>query len=260
VSSARRIFLSTVEYDVLWSQLGLGRMPYPLGVPSVGFLAEERAGFIAQAWEGLAERGLAEGTHLDEEVAELLRLLAHPALSVDVLGDVGEPLRALAVRDGDAAAVAMLNGAGLTLSAIHHTALSSSLTGLLPYAEPGPGHAFTFPHGVLRAALADEADEDVFFGGDEHDVLVRAGMGAGDARLLAELVDARRHGGQFGINSRHRSRGVMVREPTLVTWLDTAAGRYLVVREQDWVSVTPTGADRIATRLDQLLARAADDR
>ena len=48
----------------------------------------------------------------------------------------------------------------------------------------------------------------------------------------------------------------MVREPTLVTWFDTLDGRYLVVREQDWVSVTPTGADRIAARIDQLLASA----
>jgi hypothetical protein len=52
----------------------------------------------------------------------------------------------------------------------------------------------------------------------------------------------------------------MNREPTLVTWFDTPSGRYLVVREQDWVSVTPTGSDRIATRIDQLLANAAGDR
>jgi hypothetical protein len=78
--------------------------------------------------------------------------------------------------------------------------------------------------------------------------------------MLAELAAGRRFGGQFGINTRRRSRGGMNREPTLVTWFDTSSGRYLVVREQDWVSVTPTGTDRIATRIDQLLANAAGDR
>jgi hypothetical protein len=257
-----RIVLSTVEYEVVWSQLELGRMPYPLTVPSVGFLAEERRTIVARAWESLAERGLADGTRVDDDLADLLRLLARPSVSVDALGDIGEPLRALAVRDGDAAAAAMLTDAGLTVTAIHPAALARNVTGLLPYAEPGPGHAFTFPHRVLSAALAEDDDDggDVFFDGDEHSGLVRAGMTTGDARLLAELADARRYGGQFGINSRHRSRGGMVRQPTLVTWFDTQAGRYLVVREQDWVSVTPTGTDRIAKRLDQLLASAADDR
>lgn len=260
---SRRIFLSTAEYGVVWSELGLGRMPYPLSVLSVGFRTEERAKVVAEAWESLARQGLADGTRVDEGLADLLTLLAKPQVSVDVLGDIGEPLRALAARDGDAAAVAVLTDAGLTLRAIHPSTLASSLTALLPYAESGPGHAFTFPHSVLQAALStddDDEDDDVFFGGDQHDVLVRAGMSVGDARMFAELVDARRQGGQFGINSRNRSRGGMVREATLVTWFDTAGGRYLVVRDHNWLSVTPTGTDRIATRIDQLLANASGDR
>jgi hypothetical protein len=255
-------FLSTAEFDVLWSHLGLGQMPYPLAVLSVGFLPEERARVVEQAWAGLAKDGLARGTEVDDDLAAMLRLLAQPAISVDALGDIGAPLRALAVRDGNAAALAVLTGEGLSLRPIRPTSLASSITSLLPDAGPGPGHAFTFPQGVLRAVLADgdDDDDDPFFGGDEHDVLVRAGMSVGDARLLAELVDSRRYGGQFGINTRRRSRGGMDRGPTLVTWFDTPAGRYLVVREQEWVSVTPTGTDRIATRIDQLLANAAGDR
>lgn len=257
----RDVFLSTVEYEVLWSHLGLGRMPYPLAVLSHGFLPDERAEFVEQAWTGLANKGLARGTDADEDLTEQLRLLAQPAISVDAIGDIGEPLRALVVRDRDAAALAYLTDAGLTLRTIRPTSLAGTITSLLPDMGPGPGHAFTFPEGVLKAVLSDGDDEeDVFFGGDDHDVLVRAGMSVGDARLLAELVEIRRFGGQFGINTRSRSRGGMNREPTLVTWFDTPAGRYLVVREQDWVSVTPTGTDRIATRIDQLLANAAGER
>lgn len=260
-TATRGIFLSTVEYEVLWSHLGLGPMPYPLAVLSHGFLPDERAAFVEQAWAGLADKGLANGTNADEDLVDQLRLLAQPEVSVDALADVGATLRALAVRDRDAAALAILTDGGLTLRTIRPTAVASSIAGLLPDEAPGPGHAFTFPQGVLKAVLADDDDDDdVFFGGDDHDMLVRAGMSVGDARMLAELAQSRRFGGQFGINTRRRSRGGMNREPTLVTWFDTPSGRYLVVREQDWVSVTPTGTDRIAARIEQLLANAAGDR
>lgn len=256
--TAQRIHLSTVEYDVLWSHLGLGRMPYPLGVPSVGFRTEDRARVVAEAWDGLAGRGLADGTRLDDDVADLLRLLARPAVSLDALADIGRPLRALAARDGDRAAAAMLTDSGLVLTEIRPTAMSYTLVDLLPYAEPGPAHAFTFPYHALRAAIEledeDNAEADMFFNGDEHDALVRAGLTQGNARLLAELVEARFRGGQFGVTTWRWPKGDKVRDSTLVTWFDTDAGRYLVVREQDWVSVTPAGADRIAARIDQVLA------
>jgi EspG family len=253
---AQQIFLSTVEYDVLWSHLELGAMPYPLAVPSEGVRAEERARITEEAWAGLTERGLADHSGVHDDLAHLLRLLARPTLSLDAVGDIGEPLRALAVRDRDEAAAAMVTDAGLTVTGIHPTALAGTLTELLPPAIPGPGYAFNFPYRALQAALTDEVDEDVFFGGGEHDSLVRAGMANGDARLLAELVDGRIRGGQFGIMSWNRSRGDSVRGSTLVTWFDTDAGRYLVVREQDWVSVSPADADRIAARLDHALAAA----
>jgi hypothetical protein len=207
---AQQIFLSTVETDVLCSHLEIGRLPYPLGVPSTGFRWDERARVVEQTWAGLAARGLVDGPDVDDGVAELLRLLARPAVGVDAVGDVGAPLRALAVRSGGTAAAGMLTDAGLTMVEVRPTALTATLVDLLPHAEPGPGYAFNFPHRVLAAAVAAEegdGDEDMFFGGGEHDVLVRAGMTNGDARLLAELVEGRVRGGQFGITSWNRSRG-----------------------------------------------------
>jgi hypothetical protein len=261
MSTAQQIFLSTVEADVLSAHLGLGRMPYPLTVPSFGFRTDERARVIEGAWESLAGKGLSRGTQLDEDLEHIFRLLARPSVSVDSVGDIGDPLRALAVRDGDSAAAAMLTPEGLYLMEIRPTAMASTLVEVLPHAEPGPGHAFNFPHRALQAAIAEEeGDDDMFFGGGEHDSLVRAGMSAGDARLLGELVENRVRGGQFGVTTRNRSRGDSVRSATLVTWFDTDAGRYLVVREQEWVSVTPAGADRIAARIDQTLATAVGDR
>lgn len=254
------IVLSTVEVDVLCSHLEIGRLPYPLGVPSTGFRWDERAAVVEQAWDGLAARGLARGSTLDGDVADLLRLLGRPALGVDAVGDVGTPLRALAVREGPRAAAAMLTGAGLTMVGIRPTALVATLVDLLPYAEPGPGYGFNFPHHVLAAIDSDDPDEEMPFGGGEHEVLVRGGMSHGDARLLADLVGGRVRGGQFGITRWNRTRGGSVREPTLVTWFDTHAGRYLVVREQDWVSVAPAGTDRLAARVDQVLTRMAGER
>jgi len=255
----RVILLSTVEYEVLWSHLELGRMPYPLAVPSTGFWPEDRAEVVNAAWDGLADRGLADASGPDEEVVHLLRLIARPRFTVDAVGHVGEPLRALAALDGDAAGVAVLTGAGLSLASLRPNALASTVVGLLPYAEPGPGQAFTFPHATLRSAIEHEED-DPLFDGDEHDALVRAGLGNQDARLLAELADNRVYGGQFGVTVWNWLRGSRSRVPTLVTWLDTDAGRYLVVREKDWVSVSPASAELIAARLDRVLATADDDR
>jgi len=263
MSITDQIFLSTVEVDVLCAHLEIGRLPYPLGVPSAGFRWDERAAVIERAWEGLAARGLVHGSTLDEDVADLLRLLARPALGVDAVGDIGAPLRALAVRDGARAAAAMLTGTGLTMVEIRPTALVATLVDLLPYAEPGPGYAFNFPHRVLAADDPDDLDdpdEELPFGGGGHDVLVRGGMSKGDARLLASLVEGRVRGGQFGITCWNRARGDTIRQPTLVTWFDTHAGRYLVVREHDWVSVAPAGTDRLAARVDQVLTTMAGER
>lgn len=261
---AQRIFLSTAEYEVLWSHLDLGQMPYPIAVPTNGVTAVERAEVVERAWRSLGERRLADGREPDHDLALMLRALASPEISVDVVADVGGLSRALVVRGHDVAVLAMLDHEGLTLVRIRPTALAIAAADLLPDSPPGPGNAFTFPQEALRAAVAEEdddlADDPFYGGGSEQDALVRAGMTIADARTLTELADRRIHSGQFGVRARDWLRGSGVSESRLVNWFDTDAGRYLVVRENDWISVTPAGVDRIAGRLDQVLAMLAGSR
>ena len=252
----QRVFLSTTEYEVLWSRLRLGRMPYPLNVPSTGILAEDRARVVRDAWASLAGRHLVDGDDVHDGLLDMLRLLARFALSIDVVGHAGGLIRGLVVTgpqdDGtDAALRAELTGSGLTLTSIRPTALAHEAAGLLPAVEPGPGQAFTFPRHVLQTALDDS--DDVFFDGDEADALVRAGLPEWDARLLVKLADRVVNRGQIGINTRNWLRGTVLRDPTLITWLDTDEGRYLVIRENDWISVAPAGHDRIVARVNRAL-------
>lgn len=259
MTSGQSVFLSTVEYEVVWSHLGLGAMPYPITVSSAGFHAADRTRVTAQAWERLRDRGLIDGSAVHGWLAYLMGLLAAPALSLDAVGDTGRPLRALAVRDGEQAAAALLTADGLTVIGIHPATQAATLTDLLPHHRPGPGHAFTFPHGAVREAAAAAQDADTVFRGDEHTTLVQAGMSHRDARLLAQLAGGRVRGGQFGITRWNRPYGARTRDATVVTWFDTAAGRYLAVREGDWVSVAPADSSRIAQRLDHALMAATAD-
>jgi hypothetical protein len=260
--TAQRLHLSSAEYDVLWSHLELGRMPYPVSVPSSGFETAERDRVVTGAWDALASRGLARGRAVDEDVADLLRLLARPAYSIDAVADGGGgSLRALSAGDGRRAVTALLADGGLLLTEVRPTEMTFSLAEMLPQAGPGPGRAFTFPYHALQAATAEQDDlgddDDPFREeDDERDALVRAGLNQGDAMALAELAEKRFRGGQFGITTWRGPGTGRTRFPTLVTWFDTRGGRYLVVREQDWVSVTPADADRIAARIDQVLAAA----
>ncbi len=260
----QRIFLSTAEYEVLWSHLDLGQMPYPIVVPTSGVTAAERAEVVARAWRSLAERHLADGREPDHDLVLMLRALAGPEISVDVVADVGDLYRALVARDRDLAVLAVLDHEGLTLVHIRPTALAIAAVGLLPDSPPGPGSSFTFPHEALRAAVTEEeddvADDPFYGGGSEQDALVRAGMTIADARALTELADRRIHSGQFGVRVRDWLRGGAASKSRPVNWFDTDAGRYLVVQENDWISVTPAGVDRIAGRLDQELAMLAGTR
>ena len=58
-----------------------------------------------------------------------------------------------------------------------------------------------------------------------------------------------RTGGQFGV-----SRG-SERASTLVTWFDTHQGRYLMVSQGAWLSISPADNRRIEHRLAEVLSK-----
>ncbi|MEU4767554.1 ESX secretion-associated protein EspG [Actinosynnema sp. NPDC023794] len=244
--------LTTREFDIVWDGLDLGPKPYPLDVPSVGRTVAERAEAAEQVYLDLAERGLVTGRELDERLARQLRLLARHELSVDAVGHLGGPLRAVAAGDGQHGVLAAVGEDQLWLVGIRPTALAVSIVAVLPSNQAGPGRAMSVPCQAMAAAVEPTTDDDplTFASTDvdyERITMVDAGLSTRDAAELVELADNRRAGGQFGISHRRR------RSPVVVTWFDTPRGRYLGVRDGDWVSFTPADNDRLAARIDRTL-------
>lgn len=125
--------LSSYEFDVLWARLCPGRVPYPLGVPPTGRTSDERAVLVNEVYRELIARGLVTADReVDDGLVEFLRLLDSHAVSVDLVGDIGYPVRALAVTDGVAGVLAVLAGGELWLTGIGPGELATAAVGLLP--------------------------------------------------------------------------------------------------------------------------------
>jgi hypothetical protein len=179
------------------------------------------------------------GRLIDAGLERMLRLLGGYRVSIDVVADVGYPLRALAAADRVAGVLAVLAGGELWLTAIAPTALAATIVGVLPATAPGPGGSIQLP----SPAKSPENG-----GGDlarEGELLAEAGAG-----VLAGLAANRRAGGRFG-TSVQGSRCL-----TLMAWLDTEQGRYLLIHEDSWLSVGPADTAGIERRLDALVSEA----
>ena len=246
--------LSTREFEVLWQTLRLGRIPYPLDVPSEGDTERERKALQDTTLAGLRDRGLADDVRLED----LLRVLGDHEVSVDAVAGLDRTVRALAASNGNEAVLAVIDGDHVGLSEIRPTGLAREIVRVLPDGDAGPGSALSVRLETLQQAVAlqeaeqDEDSEDPWGAADDElddrQALLRAGLSAQDARQMDELASNRVAGGQFGV-THGRSRADVV-----INWFDTHQGRYLMVRSDGWLSLSPTDNDRIATRIDAVLA------
>lgn len=245
--------LSPREFEVLWRTLRLGRMPYPLDVPSEGATEQDVEALRARTLAGLRERGLAD----DDRLEDLLRLLDRHDVSVDAVLGLDRTVRALAASSGDQAVLAIIDGDQVGLAEIRPTGLAREIVRVLPEGEPGPGNAMSVRADTLQQAAAlqetEQEDDDAPWGAaddelDDSQALRKAGLSSQDARQLGELAANRVAGGQFGVTRGRQRAGV------LITWFDTHQGRYLVVNSDGWLSLSPADNDRIATRIDTVLA------
>lgn len=248
------IRVSASAFDILWQDLALGAVPEPLDVRSVGYTGEERAEIRREVYRNLAERGLYDGSDLDDSVVERLEALARATVSVecealvDADGDVPEvPFRAVAAGDGRRATLAAQPSRTIGLSAIRPTELATAIVDLLPGFEPGPGLGVSLPVSALEGGVADP----VFAGGGR--------SGARDRQLSEVLAIQARPvlgAGQFSVRVR-TGRGSS-RRVGGVSWFVTDVGAYLGSREerrggQAWVSVIPADGARVAGKIADLL-------
>ncbi|MFC3897251.1 ESX secretion-associated protein EspG [Lentzea rhizosphaerae] len=244
--------LSPREFDVLWHELRLGRMPYPLDVPSEGDTEQDRRVLREKTLDELRARGLAD----DQRLADHLRLLDEHDVSVDAVAGLDRTVRALAVSNGERAVLAIIDDDRVGLLAIRETGIAREIVRVLPDGEPGPGTAVNVRVETLQDAIAlQEAEQQDDSGDpwgdgeiDDRQALQQAGLSAQDARQFDELAANRVAGGQFGVTLGKQRSGVVI------NWFDTHQGRYLMVNSDGWLSLSPTDNDRIATRIDAVLA------
>ncbi|MER5267361.1 ESX secretion-associated protein EspG [Actinosynnema sp. NPDC002837] len=244
--------LTPRELDVLWHHLDLGRLPYPLDVPSLGDSEEER--------KRLREEVLAAYGEPDPRLVALLRLLGDHEVAVDAIAHVDRSVRAVAVSDGQRAALAVIDSGSIGVLEIRPTALARSIVEVLPDGSAGPGSALSLRLETLNAAVAlqdeqaDDDGDDPWGSGelDEREALQKAGLSREDATAVSELAASRVAGGQFGVSVGGGYR--RERAGALITWFDTPQGRYLMVHEDGWLSLAPTDNDRIATRIASVLS------
>jgi hypothetical protein len=246
--------LSPREFDVLWHELRLGRMPYPLDVPSEGETEQDRRVLHTKTLEELRQRGLAD----DHRLEDYLRLLDDHVVSVDAVAGLDRTVRALAVSNGSKAVLAIIDDDQVGLLAIRETGIAREIVRVLPDGEPGPGTAVNVRVETLKQAVTiqeaeEQAGSDDPWGGSEDEMddrhaLQQAGLSAQDAKQFGELAANRVAGGQFGVTHGRERSGVVI------NWFDTRQGRYLMVNSDGWLSLSPTDNDRIATRIDAVLA------
>jgi hypothetical protein len=242
------------EFDIAWSSLHVGTPPFPLTVPSHGRTARDRDDIRSAVFARLCDRGIAVGTRLRAEWADLLGVLARPERSVDAVGGIGRPLAAIAAAAPGVAALAVLSRDSVVLGQIPAGSLVASVVALLPAAPAGPGHPVVVPVDAVHRFLADTGplDPDDLAWLDD-DPLAAAGLPVADAGLLVRLAEGRRHGGLFGVNVRDLATGRLRRGIPVVSWFDTAEGRYLMTNDGTTLVIAPADSARIAVRLHEVL-------
>ncbi|HEX6358497.1 ESX secretion-associated protein EspG [Actinophytocola sp.] len=251
-AATQPVEISALEFDVLWEHhYGLEQMPLVLKVPSPGRTDDERKRIVHDVWAGLARRGL--GTPVDPHpvLTRLLHLLHRPEREIDGRMWLGGELRLLAAATGDEAVLATLSHGRLALAPADATGLPRFAVSVLPPAPAGPGQSITLPTADFEAAAKEARKQE-----ELASALRTRGVRDSDATTLAEMIGDIVRQGQYGSAVRDRW-GRRVRAPRVISFFDTAAGRYLQTRrtEEDqapWTTISPADHRRLLQHVTAL--------
>ncbi len=247
------ITLSALEFDVLWEHLRLGTLPLVVKVPSPGRTFEERAELEAAAWADLEARGLGRPVEVNQDIEELLGVLARPTHEVDVRAHLGRNVRVLAASSGDVAAVAELTDGTVTLRRASAAGLPSAALAALPATAAGPGQSVTLRTSDFEeAANAAGATRDGF-----GKALQDKGVRSDDAAALTEMIKDVAHMGNVGAAARDKL-GRRRRAERVVSFFDTEDGRYVQIRKPAddgtlWTTISPADLRKLTHHVTDLL-------
>jgi len=250
------IELSATEIRVCWQHLQLDELPVVIDVPTLGRTESERRLLVAQAFDGLRDRGLLGDQGIDPDLAELLVTLARYQWAVEAWLLLDRPVRALAACHDKVGALAILQGNRLRLTSCSAHSLLDELVRVAGLTA-GPGRSVTVRAENLDAA-ALAAGQDMRRLADE---LIRLGERYSDAHELTRMCAQHNRLGQLGALVRdHLGRQCSGRR--VVGLHSTPGGWYSQLRRISpggtFVTVTPASPDVVTTQLRDLLTETRE--
>ncbi|OLR90842.1 ESX secretion-associated protein EspG [Actinokineospora bangkokensis] len=248
----RSFSLSLAAVDVLSQLLGVNCRLYPFEVPSFGQFEEDRARIARAVFTDLHNRGLLVGDTVDADVvAALTATGGDHDVAVAMMGTLepGREVQARASAAGSTGVLAVQKGQTIEFELVSPSGLGRALVGLLPALGPGPGQSVQ----VVRPAPVQQ---------EGFTQAVRPARSGSDAqfRLATAMLERPRTGGGFFLVTAKGRHGRELDKGT-IGWIDTTAGRYLVVSRPNTdgelrATYSPADAARLAHHLDDVLAES----
>ena len=236
--------LSLPAFEILWEDLRAGSIPHPFDVQTHGETIEERARIKKAVHADLESRNLARRGRPEPELEDALMLLARPELRIVALGmpdtSADTLLRASVVARGSYAILATQDDRTISLNLVQD--LVQSIVNVLPPMRPGPGKPVTLPTEALKPQQQQ---------GIRQTVRTTANP---DVQLFRQMMSNPPIGtGHFTVTLE---QGRTKKNFPPVTWVDTAAGRYLNTpgRTPEWITVAPADNTGLARQLSQVLS------
>jgi EspG family len=215
---SRATVLPATEFEACWDVLQLGETPWQLDPPRYGSTATARQAFVAEVLARLRASG--------PDLAEKLRLLAHPSWAVDVRLRAKELVAGLAACRGADGVLAVRHGDEMALVDIPAAEAVAAVLSLLGPVRPGPCRP----------------------------TLITVGRDAVHASLQAALRDVRMFG-QLGASVAAHDGCRVRRAPRVIGFHRTDVGDYRSVRvDRCTIALEPATPERLAADLDGLLA------
>ncbi|MCP2259696.1 EspG family protein [Streptoalloteichus tenebrarius] len=244
--------LSTVEFEVCWERLGLGDLPYVLDLPSPGRTHEERREIVEGVLASLRARDLADDLGPHPDLRDQLDLLAHCSWAVDSRLISDRVVRARGAAAGNRGVVAVIDGETVVLRSMPDHAVVTEMVGLAGQAPVNRAASVSVRAAALDAAAVDGRDPESLARR-----LVEEGERPEDARRLARMLDGVVHRGQFSVVASDGT-GRKRPGPWVVGFHDNAEGRFLQLRRNGWVTVTPLSTQQLLGHVRELLASTRD--
>jgi len=240
---SRRVTLPYPSFLTAWLALDLGELPTPLLPAQPVPAGQSRAEVTERAWLDLAERELATGRKLNEDLHGTLRLLATASSRFYAFFHEGDGDTRSALVAGSVI-VATVDGNTVTLRPRRTGSGPQALVEALPPMPKGPGEALS--------ATTDELARS--------NGIVTAVRPTGTAARMRWLRAQPRTGGGQLYASRRDQDGQRLTCEHPLSYVDTSGGRYLAIEHggrdgTSWRTLIPADSALLVQRVRALLPR-----